>query len=88
MGLGGSGRAWRGDESGCEGGAAFCLSVSAVLAGGVCVDCCAVGLLAIFARRHPLVYPVQTPRLLEVAYFPRGRKALNSYRNKNKENKR
>lgn len=54
-----------------------CLSISAVLVGGVGVDRGAVWLLAIFARRHPLVYPVQAARLLEVTNLPRGREALN-----------
>lgn len=54
-----------------------CLSISAILVGGVGVDRVAVWLLAIFARRHPLVYPVQAACLLEVTNFPRGREALN-----------
>ena len=54
-----------------------CLSISAVLVGSVGVDRGAVWLLAIFARRHPLVNPVQAACLLEVTNLPRGREALN-----------
>lgn len=54
-----------------------CLSISAILVGGVGVGRGAVWLLAIFAGRHPLVYSVQATCLLEVANLPRGRKALN-----------
>lgn len=51
------------------------LSVGAVLVGGGGVG--AVRLLAVFAWRHPLIYPVQAARFLEVPDLPRGRKALN-----------
>lgn len=54
-----------------------CLSSSAVLVGGVGVDYGPVRLLAIFARRHPLIYPVQATCLLKVTDLPRGREALN-----------
>lgn len=57
-----------------------CLSVGAVLVGGVGVDGGAVWLLAVFARRHPLIYPVQAARLLEVTDLPRGREALNGWK--------
>lgn len=57
-----------------------CLSVSSVLVGGVGVDGGAVRLLAVFARGHPLVYPVQTARLLKVTDLPRGGEALNGWR--------
>lgn len=41
------------------GGCCFCcLSISAILVGGVGVDRGAIWLLAIFAWRHPLIYPV------------------------------
>lgn len=62
---------WEGGVSWC------CLSVGAVLVGGVGVDRRAVWLLAVFARRHPLVYPVQATCLFEVTDLPRGREALN-----------
>lgn len=52
-----------------------CLSVGAVLVGGGAVG--AVRLLAVFAWRHPLIYPVQAARFLEVTDLPRGREALN-----------
>lgn len=51
---------------------------SAVLVGGVGVDCGAVWLLAIFARWHPLIYPVQPTCLLKVTNLPRRGEALNS----------
>lgn len=54
-----------------------CLSISAILVGGVGVDSGAVCLLAIFSRWHPLIYPVQAACLLKVADLSRGREALN-----------
>lgn len=56
------------------------LSVGAVLAGGVGVHGRPVRLLAVFAWRHPLVYPVQASGLFEVANLPRGRETLNGWR--------
>lgn len=58
------------------------LPVSAVLVGGVGgVGGGAVRLLLpVFAGGHPLVYPVQAARLLEVANLPRGRETLNGCR--------
>lgn len=56
------------------------LSVGAVLAGGVGVHGRPVRLLAVFARWHPLVYPVQASGLFEVANLPRGRETLNGWR--------
>lgn len=56
------------------------LRVSAVLVGGVGVGGGRVWLLPVFAGRHPLVYPVQAARLLEVANLPRGRETLNGCR--------
>lgn len=67
-------------QDGREGRGSFCcLSISAVLIGGVGVDHVSVRLLAVFARWHPLVYPVQAASLLEVTDLPRGREALNSW---------
>lgn len=60
------------------------LSVSAVLVGRVGADSGTVWLLSIFAWWHPLVYPVQTARLLEVANLPRGRETLNGCRSDEK----
>lgn len=57
-----------------------CLSISAILVGGVGIDGGAVWLLAIFAWRHPLVYPVQAACLLKVTDLPRGRETLNGWR--------
>lgn len=57
--------------------AVWCLSVSAVLVGRVGVDSGTVWLLSVLAGWHPLVYPVQASRLLEVANLPRGRETLN-----------
>lgn len=64
----------------CGGVAVWCLSVSAVLVGRVGVDSGPVWLLSVFAGWHPLVYPVQATRLLEVANLPRGRETLNGCR--------
>lgn len=58
-----------------RGGGVCRLSISAVLVRSVGVDG-AVWLLAVFARRHPLVYPVQAAGLLEVTDLPRGREAF------------
>lgn len=60
--------------------AVWCLSVSAVLVGRVGADSGTVWLLSVFAGWHPLVYPVQAARLLEVANLPRGRETLNGCR--------
>lgn len=78
-------RVVRGYESGAVGcvkmggRCSCCLPIRAVLVGGggVGVDRGAVWQLAIFARRHPLVYPVQAACLLKVTNLPRGREALN-----------
>lgn len=51
------------------------LAVGAVLVGGG-----GVGGGAVFAGGHPLVYPVQAARLLEVANLLRGREPLNGCR--------
>lgn len=59
------------------------LSVGAVLVGTVGVDG-TVWLLPVLAGGHPLVYPVQAARLLEVANLPRGRETLNGCRKEEK----